>query len=281
MLFLLLACAHHPGRPTVEAVTLGAAPALGTLRAEGVALASVVVVNALPAPPLPPQAPPGRIEAGLDDPALPPPTVLDPVADAAFLRGEYVGNVRFGGGVIASGEVALQSRARLMEFNEQARYTEQGRAWLRESLEVALTGLGVPVRPGPELTPPVERVPTRGMHELDGRDNVNLPRGAVRPVPMAAAPDATGWVLVPLLRTYYTHNGGWFIGQQYGTMAGARVEVVVALYDARSGAPVWWMDALGRHVDPSTATPSTAQLDQYLLWAEDDVEAALDRELLR
>ena len=52
------------------------------------------------------------------------------------------------------------------------------------------------------------------------------------------------------------------------------------LRELSSIAPVWWMDALGRHLDGSTASPSSAQLDQYLLWAEDDVEAALEKELL-
>lgn len=284
LVLLLTACAgHRPPRPTVDATVSGAAPALRTLQADGVAVAPVVLVRDLPAPPLPPTVAPGRIEEQLVDPELGEPTPLDPERDAVFLRGDYVGNVRFGGGVLLAGDVGLQARARILEFGAEAEYGSLGAAWLADSVDRALDARGVPrdvTAAPPDLT--VDRTPFRGLHEDDGRDNVNLPRMVLRPGRLAPMPDAPRpWVLVPYLRVYYTHNGGWFLGQQYGTMAGARVEAIVALYDARTGAPVWWMDALGRHLDAATASPSTAQLDQYLLWAEDDVEAALDEGLFR
>lgn len=283
MLLLLVACAaHHEPRPTAAALTSGDAPSRSELRREGLALAPVVLVRDLPAPPLPPPPTPGRIEAQLEAEHLPEPTVLDPVRDAAFLRGDFVGNVRFGGGVMLSGDVALDSRARILEFNQQDAYATQASAWLTESVRAALDDQGIPLGAAPAaVTATLTRAPVRGLDPDDGRDNVNLPRSSFRPEPIAADASASGWLLVPFVRSYYTHNGGWFIGQRYGCLAGARIEAVLALYDRRTGAPVWWMDALGRHLDGATASPSSAQLDQYLLWAEDDVEAALDKELLK
>jgi hypothetical protein len=225
---------------------------------------------------------PGVVEEQLENAALPAPTLLDPERDAAFLRGDYVGNVRFGGGVIRTGEVALNARARLLEFNQQDVDAAQGVAWLHDAVADALTARTVAYTPSTApVQPTVERIPVRGMHPDDGTDNQNIPRSELRPGAIPADPAApTRYVLVPMLRQYYTHNGGWFIGQQYGCMAGARVEALVVLYDTHTGAPVWWMDAVGRHIDGDTATPSSAQLDQYLLWAEDDVELALAKELL-
>jgi hypothetical protein len=279
-MMLLLACATH--RLDVEPRLSGSSPPLAELRATGVAVAPVVFVEDLPAPPLPAPPPPGRIEGELAEASLPTPTALDPERDAAFLRGHYVGNVRFGAGVMMEGSVALQARARLLEFNEQPRYRDLARFWLDDTLREALAAAGIASSTAPPLAPPLEVVPVRGLQPDDGRDNVNLPRTTFRPTTVEPSPAAPQpWILVPYLRCYYSHNGGWFIGQQYGTMAGARVEAVVVLYDARSGRPVWSMDATGRTLDRSTATPNSAQLDQYLLWAEDDVEQALEEGLFR
>ena len=60
-------------------------------------------------------------------------------------------------------------------------------------------------------------------------------------------------------------------------MAGARVDVVVVMYD--DGRPVWWLEAAGRSLDSGTAQATTAELDAHLLDAERQVEAALAKQL--
>lgn len=271
--------------PRYIATTLGRAPEdRGT-----VPVWPVILLRDLPFPPLPPIPPPGIIEQGItgqgspgspevSGAVLPAPTVLDPARDAAFLRNHYTGNVRFGGGLIRTGPVALEARARLIEFSLQDACAEQGRRWLTGALQAALARRRVDWSPAPTANapPPPEIVPARGLHPDDGRDNLNLPRASLRaslwPDPPARS------VLVPWLGAYYSHNGGWFLGQQYGCMGGARIGVMIALY--WDGAPVWQMEATGRFVE-GAATPSTAELDQFLLNAEAQVEAALSRELLR
>jgi hypothetical protein len=277
ILLLAVACTRVPPAYDVH----GDGPAWGDLKRDGVAIAPVQLVRDLPAPPLPPVPPPGEIEDGLVIEDLPPPTVLDPVADAAFLRNDFLGNVRFGGGYVRTGDVALEVRARLVEFNQQDVYATQGARWLADTVAGALDARDVDARPlaaVPVLAP--ERVPYRGVHPEDGHDNVNLPRSGLRPQPTEPLAGAA-WVLVPYLRAYYTHNGGWFLGQQYGCLGGARVDVMLALYEAETGRPVWWMEATGKHIQPMNGQPTRAELDQYLLWAEDQVEQAVARGFLR
>jgi hypothetical protein len=277
LLALILACVRAPPSYAIDG-----AVRLSDLRAEPVGVAPVVRVQDVPAPPLPPQPAAGRIEAGLAD-HLEPMTVLDPAADAAFLRNDFLGNVRFGGGFVRTGEVALEVRGRLLEFSVQEAYAQQGTQWLTEAVRAALEAqrlTPVAVSVGAEL-PPLEHVAVRGVHPDDGHDNLNLPRTTLRPAPIAPRAEGPRYVIVPFLRSYYTHNGGWFIGHEYGCNAGARVETLVVLYDARSGSPLWWMSSTGRHIQPMQGQANRAELDQYLLWAEDSVEEDLARAFLR
>jgi hypothetical protein len=265
------------------------------VRHDGVAIAPVVLVRDLPAPPLPPSLATSAVEAELreGEEHLPTPTVLDPTSprDAAFLRDEYSGNIRFGGGFIRTGDVALEVRARLIELGLEEETTALGLRWLSEAVPRVLALDHVPVgAPAPALAPVPERRRFRGMHPEDGHDNVNLPRVDLVPTPVdlaALAPDsratlaAAHWVVVPYLRAYFTHNGGWFLGQTFGCTGGARVEALVVLYDMTTGRPAWWMNVTGRHIQSQVGQPTRAEMDQYLLWSEANAEDQLARGFLR
>lgn len=287
LLSLLLgvaACAKHD--PVVTSGPLDA-EMIRAVRAEGVSIAPVVRMQDLRAPPLPVSAAVGQIEAGLleGEAHLPPPSVLDPdnPRDAAFLRNEFFGNIRFGGGFVRTGDVALEVRARLIELGVDERYASDGSRWLADVIPSVLDATNVPVRAAaPGLSPVPERRRFRGLHPEDGHDNVNLPRTDLVPTELVPA-ESTGprWVIVPYLRSYYTHNGGWFLGQAFGCTAGARVEALVVLYDTVSGRPAWSMPLVGRYIQPQKGQASTAEMDQYLLWAEDKAEAQLSRGWLK
>ena len=268
MIWLLLGCVRHP-----EAETSGA-----RVHPKALLVAPVVKVQDLPAPPIPPLGKPGEIEAQLVQENLPTPTILDPVQDAAFIRNAYIGNILFGGGLIRSGDVALEVRSRLIEFNQQAEDATQGTRWLHDTLAGVLDEKKVDWKPidAPNPVPVPEWVAFRGLHPEDGHDNVNIPRTNLRPTDWTAAPP--GDVLIPYLRAYYTHNGGWFNGQQYGCLGGARVEVFLVLY--HNGRASWWMEGTGRYFG-NEGSPSRAELDQYLLYAEDQVEWQLEKQIFR
>lgn len=285
MLFLLFAlgCAKLPPTSHGPAFT----EFRDALAAEGVELLPTVLVEDQPAPPLPPLKPPTEIEARLrlGEEYLGTPTVLDPSVPqaAAFLRNDYIGAVRFGGGLIRTGETALEVRARLIEFSAQVELRQQGAAWLDETVRAVLAAGQVPVLApaGGFLPPPVSRRPVRGFNQEDGHDNLNLPRVAIEPA--VAEPAAVGprWVVVPYLRGYVMHNGGWFLGQEWGCPGGARVEALLVVYDRRSGQPAWWQAATGRHIQEMKSQPSRSQMDQFMLWAEDQVEFAFGKGFLR
>lgn len=285
MLFLLfaLACAKLPPTSHGPAFT----ELKDALAAEGVELLPAVLIEDQLAPALPALKPPTEIEARLrlGEEYLGIPTVLDPAEpqSAAFLRNDYIGAVRFGGGLIRTGETALEVRARLIEFSAQPDLRQQGAAWLDETARAVLAGSKVPVLApaGGFVPPPVIRRPIRGFNEEDGHDNLNLPRVAIEPAAAEPGADGPRWVMVPYLRGYVMHNGGWFLGQEWGCPGGARVEALLVVYDRRSGQPAWWQAATGRHIQEMKSQPSRAQMDQFMLWAEDRVEVAFEKGFLR
>lgn len=254
--------------------------------ASGLVLSPTVVVADQYAPSLPPPHALTEIEKHLleGDAHLAAPTVLDPESPeiAAFLRNDFVGILRFGGGLVRMGETALEVRARLIEFHHGEELRKQGTAWLDATVAELLAGARLSPGAVQDIgAPPVNRTNTRGANELDGRDNINLPRVTVSPAAMPPSNDAPRYALVPYLRAYYAHNGGWFIGQEWGCSGGARVEAMLVVYDRQTGQPAWWHVATGRHVEEMKAQPSRAQLDQFLLYAEDQVEESLEKGFLR
>ncbi len=277
-----MACTHAPQ-------THHAAHWNATRRAvqqDGIAIAPVQFVSALDAPALPPRQAPDAIQRALlpEDPAADPPTVLDPQSprDAAFLRNDFVGNIRLGGGFVRTGDVGMEVRSRFIELGQESAYQAGATQWVDGLLDELSTPFGA-IDAGDWIAPGPERVRFRGVHRDDGRDDVNLPRTSVRPAPLGdPKPDAKGkrWLLVPYVRSYYTHNAGWFIGQTWGTMSGARIEVLLALYDLQTGQPVWWQVAEGRTLS-RTGSPSTAALDGYLLTAEEKAARELRSGFLR
>ena len=282
---LLVGCAKPP--------TTTHGPGFSELKknlvAEGMEVLPPVLVEDLAAPPLPPIKPPGEIERRLQigEEYLGEPTALD-VANpehAAFLRNDLVGAIRFGGGFIRTGETALEARARFIEFSAEPELRAQATAWLSETVAGVVAAAKVPALtpvPGEDTTvPPVTRLAVRGYNERDGRDNLNLPRVAIAPQAMAPVADGPHYRLVPYLRSYYVHNGGWFLGHEWGCSGGSRVEVMLTVYDRHSGQAVWWQVATGRHLEEMKAQPSRSEMDQFLLWAEDEVEASLSRGFLR
>ena len=272
---LLLACAHTPPTWSLE----GELPASAGLREGGVGLAPVVFVMDLPAPRVV-VAGPTRLEESVQLAHLPTATVLDPndSREGAFLRNEFVGNVRFGGGVVRTGEIALEVRARIVELGQDDAYRAQASRWLTGVAGSALADARIDAVPLTlDALPTVERVPVRGVHPLDGHDNLNLPRSSLRAGPVAPRAEGPRWGVVPVVRTYLSHNGGWFLGQEWGTSGGARLEAGFVVYDLRSGMPVRQLWATGRVVSEMDGQPSRARLDQYLLDAENDAGKRLRR----
>ncbi len=288
LLTLLLACAHAP--PTYA--SMGELP-LATLRGRSVAIAPTVLVADTPAPAVT-TSPRDPVDAATDLQHLPEPTLLTEELHGDFLRNELVGTVKLGGGIVHTGGMTRQARARTIVVDAPEALKAQARAWLDGATANVLTNAGLPTMAWPATTPPCatngspegtlafSRQPTRGLHPDDGSDDINAPRTALTALPLGRCtqevtpPDV---LVVPVVRTYLTHNGGWFVGQAWGVPGGARVEAHLVFYDGRSGAVLRDDSALGRVLLEGRSQPSSAELDAALLQAEMRVVKGLSRAL--
>jgi hypothetical protein len=188
-----------------------------------------------------------------------------------FRSGTYVGNLVHSGGYIQEDEGAagLQTRSKEYAFNSQGEYREAIATLVYQDITTTLTELDVSWRPLDAEPPVPTRSAVRGTHELDGTDNVNLPRFALFPGTLEPMADqGVDHVLAPVVVLYYSHNAGWFFGQHTGSHAGARMRVFWALHDAVTGSPVAWRDVEARFVFEEVFQPSSAQTEDALIVVE-------------
>ena len=288
ILALLLGCAHAP--PTYAST---GELRLAELRGRSVAIAPTVLVADTPAPSVEAH-PRDAADAATDLPHLPEPTTFTEELHGDFLRNELVGSVRLGGGIVHTGGTTRQARARTVVVDAPEALRAQARAWLDAATATLLAEAGLRTSPWPAATLPCarngtpeaslgfSRLPTRGLHPDDGSDDINAPRTALAALPLGrCAPEVTApdVLVVPVVRTYLTHNGGWFVGQAWGVPGGARVEAHLVFYDGASGGVLREASALGRVLLEGRSQPSSAELDAALLKAETRVAEGLSRAL--
>ena len=219
--------------------------------------------------------------------------VILPTRNAAFEAGYFVGHLHLAGGyVVIKTDRGMQHRSKTIEFSEQERYLKLASDWVEKSIHSALTWRRIEFVPVEALAMEAVALPKkrelRGSASSDLRDNQNLPRFDLEPTPLdetmrAALPDLGGapLLLVPYVTTYYSHNGGWFVGQTYGTGAGARIRLMWAIYDTTDGRVLRWGEIQARHLEPYENSPNSTQVDDYLMIIEEALTKELRRRLLR
>ncbi len=212
------------------------------------------------------------------------------VESDAFGEGLFVGHLFLSGGYeIFATPTGQQYRSKKVEPSLQELYAKQAAKVVDEALAETLQRKGIPFErltsfPA-EASPKPIRSQARGSSEDDTRDNVNLPRFTLAPAVLDRSKleglklDAQ-YLLVPAVAYYYSHNGGWFMGQTLGSPAGARFRVFWALYDLSSGNPVSYGDVEARHIEPRVYSPNSAQLEDYLLRVEKDLVLTLSDALV-
>ncbi len=206
-----------------------------------------------------------------------------------FEAGLTVGHVHHAGGYeLRDVPTGVLARSKSITVNAADDYAEQVRAWVDDTVSDALLRRGTSwVRAegfDPEAFVPPRQSNLRGTTKHDGNDNLNLPRFQLRPEPLPAEArqGIEGDVLlVPMVVYYYSHNGGWFIGQRKGSSGGARFRLHWAVYDLGSGTPLSWMDQDARLIAQGNPSPTTAQIGDYLAYVEEQVERQVRRRLLR
>ena len=211
-------------------------------------------------------------------------TIAPPAEEEVLWDGSYVGNILFSGGFeVVEREGGLENVSVEVALSQQERYTSQfadvvggcvreamgtqGKHWVAADLQEA---------------PPVPtRRNVRGTEKLDGRDNQPLPRFELTPGAWDSAPSlptGTDALLVPYVIHYYAHNGGWFIGQTYGSAGGARARVFWVLYGP-DGRPSGWGDHQARTEDHGKFSPNSQEIQDYLIDVEEGVCKTLRRKL--
>lgn len=207
-----------------------------------------------------PTRPSGRIAVAA--PAL----LIDHEQVDAFRKSTVVGNLNFSGGYVTdTSEKGMYNVSKEIRHTSADEFRAQVGAWLAQTLP-ATASVG-------QLPPPPARSLQRGTSRVDGKDNQSLPRNRYTPQPGGrfAGPTVIPWVIA-----YYTHNGGWFYGQQWGTGAGARVRIVLAAYD-RDGSVLGWTDIDASRISNRVFSPTGEQLDDMLLKLERKVGKQLRR----
>lgn len=203
----------------------------------------------------------------------------------SFTAGLFIGNVVHSGGYVYAGvdgaegeadEAGLPVRSKEFTLNAEAEFEPIARAWLDATLFSVLSEVATPQRlpaPSAPIPAPVRRV-RRGTDPADGTDNINLPRFDLEPAPitdLSLLPAGVDWVVAPTVVLYYSHNGGWFIGQRMGTGSGARIRVFWTIYDTKTGGVVSYGDLEARSLSPYVLTPNKGQLEDLLIQSEEKI----------
>ena len=208
----------------------------------------------------------------------------------AFHRGYLVGNIWFTGGYELMPEEDNQVRSVGVEIKEVEPYATQVRQVVGDSFARLLGEHQIawqPIETSVErAVRPPRQTPLRGSGPFDGHDNQNLPRFELQPQPLDVGelpelPPGTATVLVPTVVQYYTHNGGWFVGQNMGCSAGARMRVIWSLHDATDGRVLTWGDVGVQHQQEYYYSPNSAELQDYQLIVEAELNGWLDEQLPR
>lgn len=184
-----------------------------------------------------------------------------------FRTNTTVGNITFSGGYVTeTTEEGMFNVSKEVALSAEQKYTSHADRWLGELLLSEV-----------EFSAPLpERHERRGTSRLDGHDNASLPRVTLTPQPLEG--EASQVTLVPVVASYYSHNGGWFFGQEWGTGAGARIRVLLVKY-APDGAVLGWLDVDGSRTSERVFSPTGPQLQDLLIALEKKVGRKLKRAL--
>jgi len=201
----------------------------------------------------------------------------------AFHDNLILGNIWFSGGYEIMADEGNQARSVNYRVDEVEEYATLARTWADAVFGEALTSAGARwSRHATGIVPaPPRRTRSRGTGPLDGKDNQNLPRFTLEPtaLPDGATAGISGTVLVPVVVYYYTHNGGWFVGQEQGSAAGARIRLLWSQHDGSTGSVVAFGEAGVRVIEPYVYSPNRARLEDYILEAETRTVALLTGQL--
>lgn len=208
------------------------------------------------------------------------------VTDDAFFEGLFIGNILFSGGyTVVQDHGGMQNVSTNIAFEREEAYRETALGVLDRCIADALDHHHARWMPFADLgvdgTPAPRHDVIRGTVKGDGKDDQHLPHFELHPSPAPGivAPEGADAVLVPWVVHYYTHNGGWFLGQTYGSGSGGRFRVLWALYDATTGQVLAWAEHEAQDLSHADFSPNSALIEDYRIAIEGAICSDVARRL--
>jgi len=210
-----------------------------------------------------------------------------------FEAGDTVGFTTHKGGFVHQPGAGGYVRSKEVIIEQHAEYRARVTRWTQNRIGRALSAAKINWRPLESATALTVPKPLRSellaVESPDGKDDVNMPYVEFAPAdrwgspplsslvpPQGASEDA---VLVPTVLYYYAHNGGWFLGQEWGCVAGARFRLLLSLYRVRDGLLISSHDLEARERIENIFNPDRTAIERALLALESKMTAAVTKAL--
>ncbi|PJZ68249.1 hypothetical protein CH373_04455 [Leptospira perolatii] len=155
----------------------------------------------------------------------------------------FVGFVYFSGGLVRiQKDLGVQTTTKNIELKSQSEFRKLSSDWIDSSISSLLRKKAYNLSPySSKITfqkPKLRK--DYSLSEDNGQDNINVPKieyifeELSKESSEALSKSGAKYAIIPLVQYYYGNNAGWFIGQDWGCMAGARIGVQILVYDIES-----------------------------------------------
>ncbi|MCG9875314.1 MAG: hypothetical protein MH321_11075 [Leptospiraceae bacterium] len=158
----------------------------------------------------------------------------------AYETNQYIGFIYFTGGLVREQrDIGVQVSTKTIELKNQKELIEMAENGILNVLESEVKNKFL-VSSRITLEKPFQSVKSRKDYnptEDNGQDNLNNPRIVYEmEIDRSSLPKSSegDFLIIPIVQYYYAHNAGWFIGQDWGCMAGVRLGVQFLIYDLNS-----------------------------------------------
>ena len=213
--------------------------------------------------------------------------------DQMFEAGDTVGFTTHKGGFVHQAGAGGYVRSKEVIIEQHAEYQARVSRWTQDRVGRALSATKVNWRPFENAAALTVPKPLRNellaVESPDGKDDVNMPYVEFATAARWGSPSLASLVppqgaseeavLVPTVLYYYAHNGGWFLGQEWGCVAGARFRLLLALYRVRDGLLISSHDVEARESIENVYNPDRTAIARALLTLENKMATAVFKAL--
>jgi len=158
----------------------------------------------------------------------------------SYETSQYIGFIYFSGGLVREQrDIGVQVSTKSIDLKNQKDLVEMAENGILSILEEEISNKSI-ASSKVSLDKPFQSVKSKKDYnptEENGQDNLNSPRMVYEMEINRSSlpkPSEGDFLIIPIIQYYYAHNAGWFIGQDWGCMAGVRLGVQFLIYDLKS-----------------------------------------------